>query len=116
MPVLVLHSRGDAMVEFEEGRRLASMIPGAKFVPLESRNHLLMQYEPAWSIFVDEVRRFIGRERSSETRDSSVLRIRSCSLCGRTYSDESMLFCLDDGTRLDLPTYAGDEHPTLISQ
>lgn len=115
MQVSVLHSRGDAMVEFEEGRRLASMIPGAKFVPLESRNHLLMRHEPAWSIFVDEVRRFIGRERFPETRNATIRRIGSCSLCGRTYSDESMLFCLDDGTRLDLPPDAGNEHPTLIS-
>lgn len=60
VPVLVLHSRGDSMVQFEEGRRLASMIPRAKFVPLESRNHLLMDHEPAWTVFVEEVRRFLG--------------------------------------------------------
>jgi pimeloyl-ACP methyl ester carboxylesterase/DNA-binding CsgD family transcriptional regulator len=55
VPTLVLHSRGDARVPFEEGRRMAALIPGARFVPLESRNHVLFHTEPAWQQFVDEV-------------------------------------------------------------
>lgn len=54
-PTLVLHARGDARIPFEEGRRMAVLIPGARFVPLESRNHVLVNSDPAWKQFVDEV-------------------------------------------------------------
>lgn len=54
-PTLVLHTRGDARVPFEEGRRVAALIPGARFVPLESRNHILLSSDLAWQQFVDEV-------------------------------------------------------------
>ncbi|MFL5731792.1 MAG: alpha/beta fold hydrolase, partial [Chloroflexia bacterium] len=59
VPTLVLHARQDAIVPFEEGRLLAALIPGARFVPLESKNHVLLQDEPAWSQFVGEVRDFL---------------------------------------------------------
>ena len=59
-PTLVLHSRGDARVPFSEGRQLAAMIPDARFVPLESKNHLLLETEPAWQITLWEIRRFLG--------------------------------------------------------
>jgi pimeloyl-ACP methyl ester carboxylesterase/DNA-binding CsgD family transcriptional regulator len=58
IPTLVLHARGDARVPFEEGRRMAALIPGARFVPLESRNHVLFSSEPAWQQFIDEVLSF----------------------------------------------------------
>lgn len=54
-PTLVVHTRGDARVPFEEGRRVAALIPGARFVPLESRNHILLSSDPAWRQFMDEV-------------------------------------------------------------
>jgi pimeloyl-ACP methyl ester carboxylesterase/DNA-binding winged helix-turn-helix (wHTH) protein len=59
VPTLVLHCRGDDMVPFDEGRRLAAAIPGARFVALESRNHLLLQGEPAWFRFIEEVNQFL---------------------------------------------------------
>jgi pimeloyl-ACP methyl ester carboxylesterase/DNA-binding CsgD family transcriptional regulator len=62
VPTLVLHVRGDAAVPFEESRRLAALIPGARFVPLEGNNHILLESEPAWSRFLAEVRSFIGTE------------------------------------------------------
>jgi pimeloyl-ACP methyl ester carboxylesterase/DNA-binding SARP family transcriptional activator len=58
-PTLILHARGDAMIPFEEGRRLATLIPDSGFVPLEGRNHILLETEPAWARFVEEVRGFI---------------------------------------------------------
>src|SRR5262245_38934605 len=60
VPTLVIHRRGDAAVPFADGRFLASSIPGARFVELEGRNHLLLENEPAWPRFVSEVRQFIG--------------------------------------------------------
>jgi pimeloyl-ACP methyl ester carboxylesterase/DNA-binding winged helix-turn-helix (wHTH) protein len=59
-PTLVLHATGDAVASFSQGRKLAALIPGARFVPLESRNHILLEHEPAWTRFVDEVRRFLA--------------------------------------------------------
>ncbi len=59
-PTLVLHAREDAAVPFDAGRKMASMIPGARFVPLESANHLLIESEPAWSRFLAEVRSFLS--------------------------------------------------------
>lgn len=47
-PTLVLHSRGDCIVPFEHGREVAALIPDARFVPLESRNHIILDTEPAW--------------------------------------------------------------------
>lgn len=47
-PTLVLHSRHDVRVPFEEGRLLAMNIPGASLVPIDSRNHLLLEDEPGW--------------------------------------------------------------------
>jgi DNA-binding NarL/FixJ family response regulator len=59
-PTLVLHSRDDAAIPFEEGRLLAALIPGARFVPLDSKNHVLLEDEPAWARFLTEVHAFLG--------------------------------------------------------
>lgn len=59
LPTLVLHSHGDAAVPFAEGRLLAALIPGARFVPVNSVNHVLLASEPAWPGFVSEVRAFL---------------------------------------------------------
>lgn len=61
-PTLVVHCREDAVVPFDEGRKLAAAIPGARFLPLESRNHILLANEPAWQRFVSELRNFLGDE------------------------------------------------------
>ena len=58
-PTLVLHARNDARVPFAEGRMIASAIPGAEFVPLDSRNHILLEHQPAWRQFFSEIARFI---------------------------------------------------------
>ena len=60
VPTLILHGRDDGGIPFEEGRLLATLIPGARFVPLDSRNHILLQDEPAWSRFLAEVHAFLG--------------------------------------------------------
>jgi pimeloyl-ACP methyl ester carboxylesterase/DNA-binding winged helix-turn-helix (wHTH) protein len=59
-PTLVLHAAGDAAVPFEQGRELATLIPGARLVPIESRNHILLEAEPAWRRFQQEVRAFLA--------------------------------------------------------
>jgi DNA-binding winged helix-turn-helix (wHTH) protein/pimeloyl-ACP methyl ester carboxylesterase len=47
VPTLVMHCRHDNLVPFEEGRRIATLIPNAKFVSLESENHVPLPGEPA---------------------------------------------------------------------
>lgn len=59
-PALVAHARGDAAIPFEEGRLVAREIPNARFLPLESDNHVLLPDEPAWIDFVTELRSFLG--------------------------------------------------------
>ena len=59
IPTLVLHARNDAMQPFDEGRRLAMGIRGARFVALESRNHMILQNDPVWSRFFDEIENFL---------------------------------------------------------
>jgi pimeloyl-ACP methyl ester carboxylesterase/DNA-binding CsgD family transcriptional regulator len=60
VPTLVLHGVHDAVVPFSEGRLMAAHIHGARFVQLESQNHVLLEDEPAWSRFLAEVRSFLG--------------------------------------------------------
>ena len=58
-PTLVLHARDDAVVPFEQGREFASGIPNARFVPLDSGNHILLHNEPAFTRFLREVHDFV---------------------------------------------------------
>lgn len=67
---LVLHSRQDATIPFEEGRLLATLIPDARFVPLNSKNHILLEDEPAWEQFLTELHNFIGTEVTIDHTDS----------------------------------------------
>ena len=59
-PTLVLHSRYDSVIPFDEGRKVAALIPGARFVPLDSRNHLLLATEPAWAQFAAVLDEFLA--------------------------------------------------------
>ncbi len=58
-PTLVMHARGDLLPPIEQGRKVAALIPDSRFVSLESRNHLLLEHEPAWARFLSEVERFV---------------------------------------------------------
>lgn len=60
VPTLIMHARDDAVVPFDQGRRLAAGIPGARFVPLASRNHLILEDEPAFPRFLEEMRAFLA--------------------------------------------------------
>jgi len=60
-PTLVLHAADDGIVPFDAGKEFAAGIRGARFVPLESRNHILLEHEEAFARFLDEMRRFINR-------------------------------------------------------
>jgi class 3 adenylate cyclase/pimeloyl-ACP methyl ester carboxylesterase len=73
-PTLVMHARGDLAVPFERGREIASKIPGARFVPLESNNHIPLPAEPANEAFLKAVLDFVGNPREEarpETRPAA---------------------------------------------
>lgn len=70
-PTLVMHPRGDAVVPFDQGRRLAAGIPGAKFVEFDSANHILLETEPAWTRFQEVVGEFLGWHRAAPRRRAS---------------------------------------------
>ena len=59
-PTLVLHACGDLRIPFDQGRALAAHIPGARFVSLDSRNHILLPHEPAWALLTAELEAFLA--------------------------------------------------------
>ena len=59
VPTLVIHCRHDNVAPFEQGRLIARSIPHAKFVTLESDNHVVLAGEPAWPKLVDEIATFL---------------------------------------------------------
>jgi pimeloyl-ACP methyl ester carboxylesterase/DNA-binding CsgD family transcriptional regulator len=62
-PTLVLQPRGNSVMSFDEGRAVAALIPGARFVPLDTRNFVLLEQEPEWQRFVAELDDFLpGRQ------------------------------------------------------
>ena len=85
-PTLVLHSRNDVRVPIAEGRLMASAIPGAQFVPIDSGNHLLLEDEPGWPHWVDggaRVPAAAGSRRATRLRRADGARSANCSTCWR---------------------------------
>ena len=77
VPTLVLHATGERINGFDEGRFLASSIRGARLVPLDSQNHIILANESAWPVLVREVEEFLGPDREAasaaqQARDDDV--------------------------------------------
>jgi pimeloyl-ACP methyl ester carboxylesterase/DNA-binding CsgD family transcriptional regulator len=68
-PTLVLHAAGDQVTPAEASRQLAAGIPNAEFLQLESRNHILLEHEPAWARFKAAVLEFTGRADKARESD-----------------------------------------------
>lgn len=71
----MLHAQGDVVVPIAEGHILAAGIPGAQFIELDSNNHVLLENEPAWSRFCDEVLEFTGVKRSPDGEDNAFAKL-----------------------------------------
>lgn len=70
-PTLVIHRRGDSVCEFEHGRQFATLIPSARFLPLEGRNHIPMPEEPEWTKVMESIDTFIsGEQRPKPKRET----------------------------------------------
>jgi DNA-binding CsgD family transcriptional regulator/pimeloyl-ACP methyl ester carboxylesterase len=65
VPTLVLHATGERVNGFDEGRFLASSIRGARLVPLDSENHIILEHESAWPVLVHEVEEFLRPDREA---------------------------------------------------
>ena len=63
VPTLVLHTRGNRMSPFEQGRLMAAHIPDARLVALESENMTPLASEPAWQVWLEEVTKFLEPDR-----------------------------------------------------
>jgi DNA-binding NarL/FixJ family response regulator len=100
VPALILHAREDAVVPFAEGRLIAGLIPGARFVPLEGRNHVLLETEPAWGEFLDSVDEFLGTAPAApepdpdwdlSAREEQILGLVADGLSNEAIADELVL-------------------------
>ena len=58
-PTLVMHVRDELMVPIERGRELAAGIPGARFVALPGKNHVLLEQDPGLPRFFEELTDFL---------------------------------------------------------
>jgi DNA-binding CsgD family transcriptional regulator len=65
-PTLVMHASGDQIAPVSQGQRLAEGIPGARFVMLDSPNHIMLEHEPAWQKFCEAVLDFTGVRSQAE--------------------------------------------------
>lgn len=64
---MVIHAKHDAGVLLEEGRQVAAHVPNARFTIVDSKNHVLLQTEPAWDYFWNEFYSFLGIEPDAST-------------------------------------------------
>ena len=97
VPTLVLHARDDARVHLEAGRNLAAAIPNARFVLLESKNHILLESEPAWPRFVQAVFGFLGTLNTAAPQDAFSREPRTSGPDGHSLSNYRMLEKLGSG-------------------
>ena len=61
-PTLILHSEREQVAPMSEGRLMAAKIPNARFVPLDSANHLVLHQEDGWRRAIDEIRNFLTEQ------------------------------------------------------
>lgn len=71
-PTLVLHAQHEVLIPFEQGRLLASLITDARLVPLDSKNHILLESEPAWQRFLNEIQQFIQLGNKTSIPEASI--------------------------------------------
>jgi DNA-binding winged helix-turn-helix (wHTH) protein/pimeloyl-ACP methyl ester carboxylesterase len=60
VPTLVIHARHDNVAPYEQGRMIATAIPNASFVSIETDNHIPLPGDPAWEQLVSEIEGFAG--------------------------------------------------------
>jgi class 3 adenylate cyclase len=82
VPTLVLHRRGDRVVNWRAGRELASQIPGARYVELPGIDHLPWAGDP--EPVLGEVEEFLTGTRSVPETDRVLTTVMFTDLVGST--------------------------------
>jgi pimeloyl-ACP methyl ester carboxylesterase len=108
-PTLVFHARGDTRVPHEEGRLLASKIPGARFVTLQTVNHMLPAEDAEWPRFVAEMHAFLADDRAGEALEGLSVREREVLEQLATGMDNAQI-----GARLGMSEKTVRNHLTRI--
>ncbi len=80
VPTLVIHRTGDACLKVEEGRYVASHIPGAKFVELPGRDHL--PFIGDQDAILDEIEEFLTGARHAQEYDRVLATVLTARLIG----------------------------------
>jgi pimeloyl-ACP methyl ester carboxylesterase/DNA-binding CsgD family transcriptional regulator len=83
VPTIVVHARNDARIPFDQGRLLAAEIPNASFVTLESRNHILIESEPAWARFCETFNEWMGVTEQAGAKDHAAAPVDLVELTAR---------------------------------
>ena len=73
VPTLILRSRNDAIAPYGDSQIMAAEISDSQFVSLESDNHILLEQEPAWPLFVEQVQRFLGHDQPISTSNTDAV-------------------------------------------
>jgi DNA-binding CsgD family transcriptional regulator len=105
----VFHARGDTRVPHEEGRLLASKIPGARFVTLQTVNHMLPAEDAEWPRFVAEMHAFLADDRAGEALEGLSVREREVLEQLATGMDNAQI-----GARLGMSEKTVRNHLTRI--
>jgi pimeloyl-ACP methyl ester carboxylesterase/DNA-binding CsgD family transcriptional regulator len=114
VPTLVMHRRHDSAVPFEEGRLVAGLIPNARFVPLEGRNHLLLGGEPALEQFIAELDDFLAGDSSAADQGTRTIAGRPPGLLDLTSRESEVLELVARGLdNADIATRLGVSAKTL---
>jgi pimeloyl-ACP methyl ester carboxylesterase len=81
-PTLVLHRTGDRISDVGQGRAVAEMIPGARFVQLEGEDHIPILGDP--DAIVDEIEEFLTGARRAPEHDRMLATILFTDIVGST--------------------------------
>lgn len=69
-PTLVMHATGDTLILAREGELVASLIPGARWLPVPGRNHLPLATDPGWPTMVREMMAFLATVHAGEAGEA----------------------------------------------
>ncbi len=102
-PTLILHAKNEVAVPFEEGRLIATHVPNARLVPLDSKNHLLLPGDLAWEQLWREFYQFLGipEGRFQNTSQSNIPSALHPWLSQLTLREREILHLLAHGQRND---------------
>jgi class 3 adenylate cyclase len=116
-PTLVLHRTGDLELSVDEGRYIASRIPGARFVELTGSDHSL-SIDP--DQVVDEIEEFLTGVRPAPPTNRVLATLLFTDLVGSTEKADvlgdaawsSLLASHNDAVRRELARFSGEEIDT----